>query len=259
MKIVTWNVNSIRQRYNLLIELINEHRPDVILLQELKCETEKFPMHALGDLPYNFYVHGEKGYNGVAIMSKFPLEDIKFTFASDPCSTQARFIEGSAMTDFGYCSFISLYVINGSEVGSDKYQLKLAQYEALKNYLAMRKEQGDKIVLGSDFNVAPFDLDVYSVQAMQDNIAFTLPEKQVLRQILNMPYLDLFRLVKPEVKEFSWWDYRGKSLSLNKGLRLDSIIASPCIAQHTKDAYIDHNIRARDKASDHAPVIVEIS
>lgn len=255
LKIATWNVNSINIRLLHLIELIEEHQPDIICLQEIKCVNENFPSEELSSLPYNLYIHGQKSYNGVAILSKIPADEIKTDFPDNPIPEQARFIEMSFNTDIGYAKVISLYAPNGGEVNSDKFNIKLKFYNAFTNYIKSIKSFDTKIFIGSDYNIAPFDIDVYSPQKLRDTTCFTYEEQQKLRTILNSGFVDNFRIKYPYKQEFSWWDYRKGGFEQNKGMRIDTIISTNNAAQNLSDCFIDYKTRAKPKPSDHAPVI----
>ncbi len=254
-KIVTWNVNSVKMRLNHLCELIAEYDPDIICLQELKCETDKFPYEELSHLPYNLYIHGQKSYNGVAILSKIPADEVKTEFDNNPLPDHARYIECSFATDIGYIRVISLYAPNGNEVGSDKYNTKLAFYDAFNEYVQSIISFEEKIFIGSDYNVAPFDIDVYDANKLKDSLCCTLAEREKIRTLLNSGFVDNYRILHPNKNEFTWWDYRGGSFEQNKGMRIDSILSTNNAVQNLSECIIDYKTREKVKASDHAPVI----
>lgn len=255
MKIATWNINSVKMRLELLLEFIKEANPDILLLQELKCETEKFPYAELSHLPYNFYINGQKSYNGVAILSKFPADEITYDLPNSPCAEQSRFIEITLQTSIGFCRIISLYAPNGGLVNSDNFKMKLKFYDELTNYLESKKSFDEKLIIGGDFNIAPFDIDVYSPANLADSTCFTIDEKQKFRTILNLGFEDLYRLHHPHKHEFSWWDYRAGSFEHNKGMRIDMILASSNASHIFQDCYMDYHMRAKGKPSDHIPII----
>ncbi len=260
MKIVTWNINAIRTRLQTLQDFISENDPDVILLQELKCETEKFPYEEFSHLPYNLYVHGQKAYNGVAVLSKFPADEINYNFTNNPCPEQSRFLEVTMQTPVGFCRIISLYAPNGGEVGSDKFIMKLGFFDALTsylaNYLGSAQAFEERLIIGGDFNIAPFDIDVYAPGQLSETTCFTPIEKQKMRTLLNLGLEDLYRLAHPNKQEFSWWDYRAGAFEHNKGMRIDTFLGSSKAANIMQHCYIDPKWRAKLKASDHAPVVV---
>ena len=254
-KIVTWNVNSIKARIQHFRDFVQSCDPDIICLQELKCETEKFPYEELGDLPYNLDIHGQKSYNGVAILSKTPANETIYDFSNNPIPEQARFIECSFNTPIGYARVISLYAPNGGEVDSDKFKIKLNFYDAFTDYINSTRSLEEKLFIGSDYNIAPFPIDVYSADKLKNSTCFTLDEKKKLRTILNNGFIDNFRIKYPEKKEFSWWDYRAGAFEQNKGMRIDTIISSSNVLKHLDDCIIDYKTREKIKPSDHAPVI----
>ena len=257
LKIVTWNVNSIKMRLQHLLEFIESNEPDIICLQELKCETDKFPAEELSHLPYNFYINGQKSYNGVAILSKIPADEVKTNFDKNPLSDQARFIECSFATSIGYIRVISLYAPNGGEVGSDKFVKKLEFYDAFTNYINSKKCLEEQLFIGSDFNIAPYDIDVYNPTKLQSSTCFTYEEREKLRTILNSGFVDNFRILHPTKKESSWWDYRAGAFEQNMGMRIDSIISTSNAVANLVSCKIDYHSRTKDKPSDHAPVIAE--
>lgn len=249
-------MNSINVRLPHLIELIKVHDPDIICLQELKCETDKLP-EELDNLPYNLYVHGQKTYNGVAILSKISADEIKKEFPGNPVSEQARFIEATFKTDIGYARVISLYAPNGGEVDSDRFVMKLKFYDAFTTYIKSIKSFEEKMFIGSDYNIAPFDIDVYSPEKLRHSTCCTYPEKQKLRTILNSGFVDHFRIKHPDKKEFSWWNYRAGAFEQNKGMRIDTILSTNNALANLSDCTIGYNIRTKYKPSDHAPIVAE--
>lgn len=257
LKVITWNVNSIKMRITHLIELINDYDPDVILLQEIKCENSKFPHDELSHLSYNIYVHGQKTYNGVAILSKIPAEEVKFNFVNNPIPDQARYIEISFQSSIGYSRIVSLYVPNGGEVGGDKFAIKHHFLDKITEYFQNISSLDETLIIGADFNVAPFDIDIYDPRKLSNSICCTLSEKKKMRNLLNSGFEDCYRIVHPNSKEFSWWDYRGGSFEQNHGLRIDSILISSGGVSFVKSAKIDYSVRGGLKPSDHSPVIVE--
>ena len=258
MKIVTWNVNSVKMRFQHLRDFLTETNPDIVLLQEIKCETDKFPYEELADLLYNYYVHGQKSYNGVAILSKFRADEVIKNFANNPCPGESRFLEISAQTDKGFYRFISLYAPNGSQVGSISFEMKLKFYSAFTDYLLFKKSFDEKLIVGGDFNIAPFDIDVYSPKDLENTTCFTLTERKQLRVILNSGFEDLYRIMHPNKQEFSWWDYRSKGFHHNRGMRIDLLLGSSNVVGSLKDCYIDHSFSEKNKPSDHAPVVATI-
>ncbi len=236
---------------------LQNHSPDIVLLQETKCENHNFPSEELSALPYNLYIHGQKSYNGVAILSKFPADEIKFTFPQNPLQDEARFLEISCMTSVGYCRVISVYAPNGRVVGSETFASKLNFYDQLTAYLSDLKSVNEGIIIGGDLNIAPFDIDVYSVKDLQNSVGFTLEERLRLRALINSGFEDVYRLSKPTSQEFSWWDYRGGGLEKNMGMRIDALLATNNFVDKLHNAYIDKYYRTLERPSDHTPVLAE--
>ena len=255
MKIVSWNVNSINVRIDHLKELINNEKPDLILLQEIKCEESGFPF--LSGLGYEIAILGQKSYNGVAILSRYKICSIEQSFANNPISDQARFIEITCETIFGLTKIVSLYAPNGGEVNSHKFKQKIAFYSAFKEYLDLSKLKSENIIIGGDFNIAPFDIDVYNPENIKNSTCFTIEERKILRSVFNSGWVDLHRAKYPDSREYSWWDYREGSYEQNKGMRIDFIISNIGIADYLKNTKLIKEYRSKPKPSDHIPVLVE--
>ena len=256
MKIASWNVNSIKARFNHIQEFIKEHNPDILLLQETKCTNENFPHQDFESLPYNIYVHGQKSYNGVAIFSKYRADEVITDFPENPCSSDARFIKIKFFSPIGFLNVISVYVPNGGEVGSEKFELKLKFYDSLIAYLKSIQSFDEKLIIGGDFNVAPFNIDVYSPKILEQTTCFTTIEKNKLRNLINVGFSDIYRLLHPNKKEFSWWDYRAGCFEQNKGMRIDMIFSSFNATNDFSHCVIDFSQRAKHTPSDHVPVVI---
>lgn len=251
MILATWNVNSIRARINHLTELLLTRNIDVILLQELKCMTEIFPKEYFEDLGYNCAVFGQKSYNGVAILSKYRIEELKFgneIFQNDP---QARYIEAFIN---GY-KIASVYVPNGQDIQLPAYQYKLNFLNILKNHLKNEIKEGN-FIIGGDFNIARSDLDVYNPKSWKGKVCCTDLERDSFKDILDIGFIDYHRDVSGNRSIYTWWDYRHFGFVKNYGLRLDYILTTPEV--NIKNCEIDLVIRAKERPSDHAPVIMEI-
>lgn len=252
LSVATWNVNSINAHLDQVLNWIKNNNPDILLLQETKCEDVNFPYSAFEK--YNISHYGQKTYNGVDILSKFPFEDVLTSFSNNPCPEQSRFIEANISTPLGLIKVISVYVPNGEEVGSDKFKVKLVFLKQLNAYLN-NIESDIYTIIGGDFNIAPFDIDVYSPEKMFGKLHFSYKEIASMRSILNSNFIDTYRLKNPVSQEFSWWDYRSKSFDRNAGLRIDFLLANPKLSNHLISSAIDSKIRAYPKCSDHAPII----
>lgn len=254
MKVACWNVNSINTRSGHLLEHIDKHDPDLILLQEIKCEEKDFPRDQFSHLPYNIEIVGQKTYNGVAIFSKYKIDEVKTTFSNNPCADQARFLEVCFDSDVGYSRVISVYVPNGGEIGSDKFKMKLDFLKSFRLYLNKISSKDENIIIGGDFNVAPFDIDVHAPKHLQHTTCFTDQERMLMRSILNDKWLDLFRLQHPNKNEYSWWDYRSRAFEHNQGMRIDMILGNSRAADRLQDFVMDASERGKEKPSDHIPI-----
>jgi exodeoxyribonuclease-3 len=253
MKIATWNVNSVRTRLPILLDWLKENPVDVLLLQELKCQDHDFPKVPFYDLGYNISLFGQKTYNGVAVLSFKKAEDV-ITGIPNFDDDQARYIE----CVIGTKRIISIYVPNGSEVGSDKFDYKLQFLEALQKHLKNLYSLKEEIIIGGDFNIAPHDEDVYAPSFWNEKILCSTKERLAFQKILHIGFTDIFRSLHPHKKEFTWWDYRNRSFDNNEGLRIDHFILSPEAADKVKCIYIDQKPRTLEKTSDHTPVVLEM-
>lgn len=260
VKIVSWNVNSIKSRLTLLISCLEEYRPDIVLLQELKCTNEAFPYREIEDLGYNIAIHGQKTYNGVAILSKFALEDVCTILPDNPDKEQSRYIEAIVtLPDKRVMRVCSVYVPNGQEVGSEKFLYKLKFLHSLKDHLAELLTYKELLIVGGDFNIAPENIDVYDANGLKNTICFNIEEQKLFRSITNLGLIDIFRALYPDKQEFTWWDYRAGSWQHNKGMRIDHFIVSPELADLVKAIKIDLTLRAKVKPSDHAAILCELA
>jgi exodeoxyribonuclease III len=249
-QVVSWNVNSIKSRLQNFFEFVDKYSPDIILLQELKCLEEAFPRMEIEEKGYNLAISGQKTYNGVAILSKSPIEDICKTLPGDDEDTQARYIEGFTMG----MRVSSVYVPNGQEVGSDKFQYKLRFFDRLNEHVKTLRGYDEQLVIGGDYNVAPEPIDVYNPKALEGGIGFHIEERKKFRKLINNGMADSYRILHPNKQEFSWWDYRSGAWDQNKGMRIDQILLSPQSCDKLLEAGVYNEIRGKEKASDHAPI-----
>lgn len=253
IKITSWNVNSVKARLSHLITFLENESPDVLLLQELKCETTAFPYDALEHLPYKYYVNGQKTYNGVAVISKHPLEDVKINFDNNPDESQARFIECLVTINKKVIRVINVYVPNGAEVGADKFEYKLKFLDAFNDYIKNIKRDDEDLLIAGDFNIAPDDLSLYDVK-IKGSICCSQQERNSFYGLLSHNLTDNFKCLNPYAKEFTWWDYRAGAFENNNGLRIDHILTSSQLTNSLKEVIIHKNERSKDKPSDHAPI-----
>lgn len=234
-------------------------RPDIALLQELKCETQAFPAMEIEERGYNLAIHGQKTYNGVAILSKFPLEDVVRGLAGEETDEQARYIEAVANIPGGALRVASVYVPNGQEVGSDKFAYKLRFYDRLHAHWQRQLAFYEIAVLGGDFNVAPAAIDVFDHKTLDGTVCYHPQERAKLRALMHLGFYDAFRVANPTAHQFSWWDYRGDGYARGLGLRIDHLLVSPLAADRLTGCVIDEEPRRQEKPSDHAPVMCHLT
>jgi exodeoxyribonuclease-3 len=252
MKIATWNVNSMKVRLPHVVEWLQNHEPDVLVLQEIKQLTENFPTAALQEIGYHSIASGQKTYNGVAVISKSPATNpvTDFPDLDDP---QRRIL---ASTVDGI-RIVDLYIPNGSEVGSEKYEYKLNWLQSLRNFLEAEMQGHENVVVLGDFNIAPADADVYDPEKWGDAILCSPLERQALGKLFDLGLTDVFRKFEHPEGTFSWWDYRAAGFRRNAGLRIDLILTSDSMTERCKASYVDKEPRAWERPSDHAPVVAE--
>jgi exodeoxyribonuclease-3 len=254
LSLISWNVNSLRARWPLVQKLIEEERPDILLLQETKVEDALFPEEALGDFGYNVLFVGQKSYNGVAFLSKFPFEECQKGFPGD--GGEARYLEGVVR---GW-RISNLYAPNGQTVGVPAYDRKLAFYTYLKEHVAQCLTQETFFVLAGDFNIAPTDADVYNPQELTGQVPCTEQERAAFHSLLAQGLTDAFTTVssvvsrKKPTTSFTWWDYRRRSFDPNKGRRIDQILLSPQALAHSRPGEVLLSYRTLPRPSDHAPI-----
>ena len=254
MKIATWNVNSLKVRLPQVLNWLAANNPDVLCLQETKLTDDKFPAEAIEDAGYHVVYAGEKTYNGVAILSRDPATDI----VTDPPGLDDEQRRVLAVSCNGL-RILNLYVVNGQEVGSDKYAWKLEWLSRISRYVHSQLKEHDHLVVLGDFNIAPEDRDVHDPDAWHERILCSTPERRALGALMDLGLVDTFRLFEQEDKSFSWWDYRAAGFRRNLGLRIDLILASRALAARCTVCRIDKEPRRLERPSDHAPVIAEFS
>jgi len=254
MRIVSWNVNSLKVRLPQVLQWLQDNPVEVLCLQETKLTDDKFPLLEIEAVGYQAVFSGQKTYNGVAILSKLPMSDVVKNnprFADEQQRIIAATIDGVRV--------ICAYVPNGQEVGSDKYAYKLQWLDALHDWLADEAKAHPSLALAGDFNIAPDDRDVYDPATWQGSVLVSEPERAAFRQLQQIGLQDAFRLFEQPEKTYSWWDYRQLGFQKNRGLRIDHILLSDPLAKRCTGCIIDRAPRKWQQPSDHAPVIAEIS
>ena len=251
MKIVSWNINSLRKRQDRLFDWLEAVKPDIVCLQETKCPDDQFPALALQAVGYRSAYHGEKSYNGVAILAKREPRDVRPSLCDEVVDPQARVIAAT----IGHLRVFSIYAPNGQAVGSPAYEYKLNWYRRLRDCVANEKSL-DVIVCG-DFNVAPEDIDVYDPDLWRGAIMASESERAAFRELCKIGLRDTLRTHHKEGELYTWWDYQMRAFEKNRGLRIDAVLASEKLATKCIAAGIDREMRKGKEPSDHAPVWAE--
>jgi len=252
MKIATWNVNSLKVRLPHVLDWLATSQADILCLQETKTIDENFPVDAVEAAGYHVAFSGQKTYNGVAIISKEQAEDI-ITDVPGLDDPQRRIL-GATIAG---TRILNLYVVNGQEVGSDKYAHKLHWLDRVTAHISEQLQQYERFVVLGDFNIAPDDRDVHDPEAWHERILCSTPEREALQKILDLGLADTFRLFDQEEKSYSWWDYRAAGFRRNRGLRIDLVLASKVLADSCRACTIDKEPRRLERPSDHTPVMAE--
>lgn len=252
-KLATWNVNSIRARLPHVLDWLAAHQPDVLGLQETKVVDADFPYESLRSAGYHVVHSGQKGYNGVALLTRAPVADVA---AAPPGldGEQKRILAATA----GPVRVVNVYVPNGERVGSEKYAFKLNWYAALRRYLAAELTRYPLLAVVGDFNVAPEERDVHDPRLWQNQVFFSEPERAALKLVLATGLADVFRRFEAAPGHYSWWDYRQGAFRRNLGLRIDHIFCSRQLAEQCRACFIDRTPRGLERPSDHAPVVAEL-
>tara|TARA_Y100000589_G_scaffold140593_1_gene134300 strand:+ start:794 stop:1639 length:846 start_codon:yes stop_codon:yes gene_type:complete len=260
--IASWNVNSIRSRLPQVIKWLENERPEVLCLQETKVSDKEFPYENFESIGYNVKFYGQKAYNGVAIISKNNITDIRFGFAgelnqsevSEEFNIQKRIISGL----INGIRIINVYVPNGSSVNSEKFKYKVNWLETLCEYLVKQSKRGEPTCLLGDFNIALNDNDIHAPDKFTGSIMASEIERKLLRKALGTRFIDSFRIFEKFSGHWSWWDYRNNSFELNKGWRIDHIYISNNLLSNLKSSVIERSQRENKQPSDHAPVMINL-
>jgi exodeoxyribonuclease-3 len=256
VKIATWNVNSIKARLGNMLSWLEQAQPDVLLLQEIKCETAAFPALEFQGLGYHCHAHGQKSYNGVAILSRQPVSDILTGLPGGAEDLQARYIEGTV----NGIRLASIYLPNGNPVDTEKFSYKLNWMQRLKLHAADLLQREQPVVLGGDYNVIPQPIDVHDPAAWANDALFRPESRAAWRELINLGYTDSFRALHPDrAHAYTFWDYQAGAWPQDHGIRIDHFLLSPEATDRMTACTIDRNPRGQDKASDHTPVIIELA
>jgi exodeoxyribonuclease-3 len=255
MKIICWNVNSIRRRLSILQDLCKEESPDILLLQETKATDKDFPFELIHDMGYNISYSGEKTFNGVAVLSKHKLDsEVIKSFDNNPLSTAARYIETLVYFNKEVIRLINVYIPNGSEINSEKFMHKLEFLKSLEAYLAKTLAFNEKVLIAGDFNIAPEEIDIFDSTNDSIQVLCNIEVRKYFRRIIALGFHDSFRISNNQPHEYSWWDYRGGALPKNHGARIDHILLNNQLLDNFHSAGILKKTRFVKNTSDHAPI-----
>ncbi len=258
MRIATWNVNSVRQRLDSVVAWLGERQPDVVCLQEVKCETNAFPREPFEALGYNVAVHGQKTFNGVALLSKYRFDEVAPGLGGDEADVQARVLEACISTKTGSRRVISLYLPNGNPPASEKYTYKLGWMDRLIAFSLERLKLEEPVLLCGDFNVIPAPIDAKRPQAWVNDALFLPATREKYRSLIDLGLADALRTVSDAGDLYTFWDYTAGAWQKNDGIRIDHILMSPQATDRLVTAGVDKHVRGWEKPSDHVPVYVDL-
>lgn len=258
MRIATWNINGVKARLDTATRWLATAVPDVVCLQETKSVDDAFPAQAFEDLGYNVALHGQKGFNGVAILSKLPLEDVSRGLPGDDTDEQARFIEAVISITGGAIRVASLYLPNGNPVESDKFNYKLAWLRRLTAWAEGNLALEETFLLGGDFNIIPEPTDARFAGNWADDALYQPESRAAWRRLVNLGLTDALRATSTDADQYTFWDYQAGAWQKNNGIRIDHFLLSPQAADRLNGTTIEKRTRGWEKPSDHVPFVVEI-
>jgi exodeoxyribonuclease III len=260
MDIATFNVNGIKARLDGLTQWLKEAKPDVVCLQEIKCETEAFPREAIEDLGYNAAVHGQKGFNGVAILSRRPIDDQSAGLpGNDGSDTHSRWIEAVTTSERGAVVRVcGLYLPNGNPTGTEKFVYKLAWMDRLTAHARDLLKLEENLVLAGDFNVIPTPNDARRPDDWLNDALFQPETRSKFRELVYLGFTDALRAADPSGQPFTFWDYQAGAFQKNNGIRIDHLLLSPQAADHLTGCRVDKHVRGWERPSDHVPVVATL-
>ena len=256
--ITSWNVNSVRARIENIKEYLKKFSPDILMMQEIKTENQTFPYDDFSSLNYESHVFGQKSYNGVAIISKHKLENIKTDLIKDKLK-QSRIISAEVKYKKKNIQIINIYTPNGNPVDTEKYTYKKEWLDSLINQLKLLSIKNENIILGGDFNIIPSAEDVYNVKSFEDDALYRLEIRKKLREIINLGFHDAYRHIHADKEGYTFWDYMRGAWQKNNGMRIDHFLVSNSLLNIIKDIKINRDPRGKEKPSDHTPIEIELT
>ncbi len=259
MKIASWNINGIKARMETARTWLKGASPDIACLQEIKCVDEAFPKEVFEELGYNVAVHGQKGFNGVALLSKLPFDEVRPHLPGDPDDLQARYLEAVISVPSGVLRLINIYLPNGNPFGTEKFDYKLAWMARLKAHVKALLANEEQMAIAGDFNVIPAPEDVYNPSVWIDDALFRPETRAEFGALVNLGLTDAFRACHDEPHRYTFWDYQAGAFQKNQGLRIDHILLSPQAADRLQACEIDAAPRSWEKPSDHVPIVAELA
>jgi exodeoxyribonuclease-3 len=259
MRLATWNINGVKARIENLLHWLRDASPDVVCLQEIKCADEAFPAGPIEDLGYNAAVHGQKGFHGVAILSKQPLEDVTRGLPPADGDTQSRFISGLVASQSGAIRVASAYMPNGNPIGGERFDYKLAWLRRLEDWARAELRREEALVIAGDYNIIPETIDAKYPENWTTDALFQPEPRAAFRRLAALGLTDAVRAVDDGGGIYTFWDYQAGAWQKNNGIRIDHLMLSPEAADRLRQAGVDRHVRAWDKPSDHVPVWVELA
>ena len=258
MKIVSWNVNSVRARILNIIDYLKKSNPDILMMQEIKTEEKGFPFDEFKKAGYDSFVFGQKSYNGVAFISKINIKKINKNFMKDP-KGQSRVISCDVPYKSASIKLVNIYVPNGNPIDTDKYDYKKKWLINFINEIKILLKTNKNIIIGGDFNIIPDEIDVYEHSKYIDDALFKLEIRKKFRELVNLGFVDMFRFINKTKQEFTFWDYMYGSWQKNYGLRIDHFVVSTNLIKKIHDININKKPRSKIKPSDHTPIELDIN
>ncbi len=259
MKIATWNINGVKARIDTVLSWLEQSAPDIACLQEIKSVDENFPREAFEALGYNVETHGQKGFNGVAIFSRLPFDEVNRGLPGDDDDEQARFIEGVFSTGKGVLRVVSLYLPNGNPVDSDKFPYKLGWMDRLDAWARERLALEEPLVLAGDYNVIPMPGDCHDPVVWEGDALYRPESRGAFRRLANAGFTDALRAVTDAPETYTFWDYQAGAWQKNNGIRIDHLMLSPEAANRLESVDVEKHVRGWEKPSDHVPVVAQMA